>query len=164
MIRNRTTYAVAAALVATLAVAGCKKDEPAPEAMAPPPPPTLEPSTEAAPMASSAEVTGVELGTAVGPDMRVTAPASAFAPSDTIHAAVSTMTSDPSATVPARLGVKWTFGGDTVVNEETRDVNLSGKGVTAFEINKPDGWPAGSYKLDVMLDGKVVQSRDFEVK
>ncbi|MBB1059907.1 hypothetical protein [Marilutibacter spongiae] len=165
MIRNRTTYAVAAALVATLAVAGCKKDEPAaPEATTAPPPPTLEPTTEAAPMAASAEVTGVELGTAVGPDMRVTAPASAFAPADTIHASVSTMTTDPAATVPARLGVKWTFGGDTVVHEETQDVNLSGKGVTAFQISKPDGWPAGSYKLDVMLDGKVVQSRDFEVK
>ena len=38
LIRNRTTYAVAAALVASLALAGCKKKEepaPAPPAVAP---------------------------------------------------------------------------------------------------------------------------------
>ncbi|MBB1087264.1 hypothetical protein H4F99_02040 [Lysobacter sp. SG-8] len=164
MIRNRTTYAVATALVASLALAGCKKEEtapPAPQASAPPPP-TLEPSTNVA--VAPAEVTGVELGSSVGADMRVASPSTSFAPGDTIHAAVSTMTGDPTASVPATLGVKWTYGGDTVVHEETQQVNLTGKGVTSFQISKPDGWPTGQYKVEVSLDGKVVQTREFEVK
>ena len=163
MMRHRSTYAVAAALVATLAIAGCKKDEPAPEAATPPPSPTLEPSTPAAPVAVTASVTGVELGTAFGADMNVTSPSTTFAPSDTIIAAVSTATSDPAGTVNGTLGAKWTFG-DTVVHEESKEIAFNGKGVTNFQISKPDGWPAGSYKLEVTLDGASVQTRDFEVK
>ncbi|MCF7221712.1 hypothetical protein [Marilutibacter chinensis] len=165
MMRQRSTYAVAAALVATLAVAGCKKQETAPEATAPPPPsPALEPSAPVAPVAATASVTGVELGTAVGADMNVTAPSTTFAPGDTIIAAVSTATSDPAATVNGTLGARWTFGGDTVVHEESKEIAFAGKGVTNFQISKPDGWPAGSYKLEVTLDGATVETRDFEVK
>lgn len=165
MMRHRSTYAVAAALVATLAVAGCKKDEqPAPEASAPPPAPTLEPAAPAAPAAATASVTGVELGTAVDADMNVTSPTTTFAPGDTIIAAVSTATSDPNATVNGSLGASLAFGGETVVTQEPKTVAFAGKGVTNFEFNKPDGWPAGSYTLDVTLDGASVASRDFEVK
>jgi hypothetical protein len=36
--------------------------------------------------------------------------------------------------------------------------------VTTFHISKPDGWPAGSYKVEISLDGTVVDSRDFTVQ
>ena len=35
---------------------------------------------------------------------------------------------------------------------------------TEFHAEKPSGWPAGKYKAEVMLNGAVVQSRDYEVK
>lgn len=164
MMRHRSTYAVAAALVATLAVAGCKKQEPAPEATAPPPSPTLEPAAPVAPIAATVAVTGVDLGTAVGADMGVTSPSTTFAPGDKIVAAVATATSDPTATVNGTLGAKWSFGGDTPVHEESKDVAFTGKGTTTFEISKPDGWPTGAYKLEVMLNGATVETREFEVK
>jgi len=35
---------------------------------------------------------------------------------------------------------------------------------TEFHIAKPSGWPTGKYKVEVALDGNVVQSREFEIK
>lgn len=169
MNRNRIAYALIVALTGTLALAGCKKpEEPAattpPAATEPAPAPApAEPAPAPAP-AATASVTAVDLGTEVGADMKVTKPATTFAPTDTIHAAVSTSTSDPAATVSGKLGAKWTFEDGQTVNEETKDYNLTGPGVTDFSISKPDGLPAGKYKVEISLDGSVVQSKDFEVK
>ena len=162
---HRLHIALTAALIGTLALVGCKKNE----APAPMPPVASDslPATTPAPVAttSSAMVSGVDLGNAVGADMRVTAPMTSFATSDTIYAAVATNTSDPAATVPGKLGVKWTHvdSGQTV-HEETKDISFAGDGVTNFQISKPDGWPTGRYKVEIMLDGAVVQTREFEVK
>lgn len=163
---NRRTLhtAVAAALLGSIALVGCKKKE---EAVVTPPVATTPAPAPAPTMptpAASASVTSVDLGTAVGADMKVTAPSTTFKPTDKIIAAVSTSTSDPAATVPGKLSAKWTYQDGQTVHEESRDVNLTGTGVTNFEISKPDGWPAGKYTLSVMMDGMTVQTREFEVK
>lgn len=165
MNRHRISYVLLAALLGTVAVVGCKKkEEPAPVASTPPPAATT-PAPAPAPMPATASVTSVDLGKAVGADMKVATPATTFAPKDTIYASVGTSTSDPAAAVPAKVGVKWTHvDSNQTVNEETRDVNLTGMGNTEFHIAKPDGWPAGKYKVEVSLDGNVVQTREFEVK
>ena len=161
---NRLHMALLAAMIGSAALVGCKKkEEPAPL-----PPVATEPApTTPAPaqMAATASVTAVDLGNAVGADMRVTAPMSSFAPKDTIYAAVSTASSDPAASVPGKLGAKWTHvDSSQTVHEETRDINFTGSGVTDFQISKPDGWPTGKYKVEVSLDGTVVQTREFDVK
>ena len=160
---NRLHMAVLAALLGSAALVGCKKKE----EPAPPPPVATEPAPAEtpAPMPASASVSSVDLGNAVGADMRVTAPMTTFAPKDTIHAAVATTTSDPAASVPGKLGVKWTHvDSNQTVNEESKDVTFTGDGVTDFQISKPGGWPTGKYKVEVSLDGNVVQTREFEVR
>ena len=153
-----------AAMIGSAALIGCKKkEEPAP--MPPVADTVPAPMPAPAPMAATASVNGVDLGNAVGADMRVTAPMSTFAPKDTIYAAVSTGTSDPAASVAGKLGAKWTHvDSNQTVHEESRDLAFAGDGVTDFQISKPDGWPTGKYKLEVMLDGTLVQTREFEVK
>lgn len=161
---NRLHMAMLAAMIGSAALVGCKKkEEPAPM------PPAAEtapaPMPAPAPMAATASVNNVDLGNAVGADMRVTAPMSTFAPKDTIYAAVSTGTSDPAASVAGKLGAKWTHvDSNQTVHEESRDLTFAGDGVTDFQISKPDGWPTGKYKVEIMLDGAVVQTREFEVK
>ena len=161
---NRLHMALLAAMIGSAALVGCKKkEEPAP---LPPVASEPMPTTPApAPMPATASVSAVDLGNAVGADMRVTAPMSSFAPKDTIYAAVSTASSDPAASVPGKLGVKWTHvDSNQIVHEESRDINFTGSGVTDFQISRPDGWPTGKYKVEVMLDGTVVQTREFDVK
>lgn len=162
---NRLHMAVLAAMLGSAALVGCKKkEEPTPA-----PPPAAEtapaPAPAPAPMPATASVNSVDLGNAVGADMRVTAPMTAFAPKDTIYAAVSTGTSDPAASVAGKLGAKWTHvDSSQTVHEESKDITFAGDGVTDFQISKPDGWPKGKYKVEISLDGNVVQTREFEVK
>ena len=161
---NRLHMAMLAAMIGSAALVGCKKkEEPAP--LPPAAETTPAPMPAPAPMAATASVNNVDLGNAVGADMRVTAPMSTFAPKDTIYAAVTTGTSDPAASVAGKLGAKWTHvDSNQTVHEETKDLTFAGDGVTDFQISKPDGWPTGKYKVEIMLDGAVVQTREFEVK
>jgi hypothetical protein len=165
MISNRLHYAVAAALVAALALAGCKKKEevamtPPPVASEPAPMPPMEPAP--APSAMPVSVIAVDLGTAVGADNKVAASLSSFGAKDTIYASVTT--DGTASNTP--LAAKWTFAGATpmTVNEESKMLNTAGPATTEFHISKPDGFPVGKYKVEIMLNGAVVQSRDFEVK
>ena len=170
MTSKTLNIAIAAALFGSLALVGCKKNQD--EAAATPPPATTEPAPSTmpepepapAPAAASASVTSVDLGSAIGADMKVASPSTTFAPTDTIYASVATATSDPAASVPGKLTAKWSFEDGQVVNEESKDVNLGGDDSTEFHIAKPDGFPAGKYKVEISLDGNVVQSKDFEVK
>ena len=161
---NRLHMSLLAVLLGGVALVGCKKkEEPAPL------PPAAETAPAPAPapaaMPATASVNSVDLGNAVGADMRVTAPMTSFAPKDTIIAAVATGTSDPAASVAGKLGAKWTHvDSSQVVHEETKDITFAGDGVTDFQISKPDGWPTGKYKVEISLDGNVVQTREFEVK
>lgn len=166
---NRTLIptALAAALVAILAVAGCKKkDETAatppattPAATTPAPmPETPPPATTVPPAAAPASltVTTLDLGNAIGADNHIAAPTTSFSTKDTIHASVAT--DGPGG----NLSAKWTMG-DKVVDTQDKTV-AAGPQVTEFSISKPDGWPAGHYTLQVSANGNVLQSRDFDVK
>lgn len=156
MIRNRMHYAVAAALVASLALAGCKKKEET--VVTTPPPAAAEPMP--LPAAMPVSVTSVDLGNAVGADNKVSSMMSTFGTKDTIYTSVMT---DGTAT-NAPLMVMWTYQDGQEVGTETKTLNTTGPTVTEFHASKPSGWPTGKYKVEVMLNGVTAQSRDFEVK
>ncbi|NLW97836.1 MAG: hypothetical protein GXY30_13220 [Xanthomonadaceae bacterium] len=154
----RLSQALLAAAVGAAALAGCRKEEPAP---AVPPPTAAEPATTApAPVMAPAPTSAatVTLGNAIGADNRIAAPQTTFASGDTIHASVET---DGPA---RRLEARWThLDSDQVVAEEQKDV-AAGAQVTDFHISKPDGWPPGRYRLEVSQDGSPVGSSEFEVR
>jgi hypothetical protein len=68
--------------------------------------------------------------------------------------------SAPSKTITAR----WTFEDGQVVNEETQTISPSGPAVTEFHITKATPWPAGKYKVEILVDGASAGTKDFEVK
>lgn len=166
MTRKTLNLAIAAALLGSLALVGCKKKQdeaamtpPAAETPAPAPAPAETPAP-----ASTVTVTSVDLGNAVGTDKKVTTSMTTFAPKDTIYAAVSTSSTDPATPATGKLGAKWTYQDGQVVDDSSQDFNFTGTDTTDFSINKPSGFPTGSYKVEISLDGNVVQSKDFEVK
>ncbi len=145
--------AIAAALFATLALVGCKKKD----ETAMTPPAASEPATPAPmPTATAMTVSTVDLGNAIGADNHIAMPMTSFAKTDSIHASVAT--DGPGGNLTA----KWTMG-DKVVNTQDKAVP-AGPQVTEFSISKPDGWPLGHYKLEVMMGGNAVQTREFDVK
>jgi hypothetical protein len=173
----RIAFALA---LAGLALAGCKKHDVTPPEGATPPatvaapaPATMPPAattgmpaaaTTGGPMASmpppatSLIVSNVDLGNAVGADKKITKPATTFAKTDTIHASIAT-----DGTKASTVTARWTFQDGQVVHTEDKSVP-SGPQVSDFSISKPDGWPAGDYKLEVLVDGNVAQTKDFSVK
>lgn len=165
MTRIRLSQALLVAAIASVAIVGCKKKEEAAPAPAPAPAPA-EPAPPPPAPAPTASVVSVDLGTATGPDMKLTATATSFKPKDKIIVSVGTTTSDPAASVAGKLDVKLVYvnGAEMMdVKNEPRDFNFAGPGTTNVEFAKPDGWPTGKYKVDVSLDGNVVQSKEFEV-
>jgi len=138
--------------VAFICVA-CGKSEPPPPPQATAPPPV-------APATPVVTVTTLELGKQIGADKRVTQPGTSFAPNDTIYVSVLTTGSASSATLTA----KWMSQDGQVVNESTQTITPTGPAATEFHIAKPDGWPAGSYKVEVSLNGRATGTKEFEVK
>jgi len=158
---NRPIRVLSLALLATVAVAACRQKEEGAIA----PPPNTEPVPATQTVVATASVVGVDLGTTVDANQKVTAPMTTFGPKDTIVAAIATRTSDPTAPVRSKLGARWTqLANQQVINEESKDVTLTGDTITQFRIAKPQGWQPGKYKLEVLLDNSVAKTVEYEVK
>lgn len=145
--------------ITLLTSAGCRTREPAPPETPAPAVPGLEP----APSSGRLEVLGIDLGRSVGADKKVAMPMTAFGTRDTIYASVATGAAGAAGTLAAR----WSFtgGGRTVLVDSTSQaVTTSGPAVTEFHISKPDGWPPGAYRVEILADGKVAGTREFEVR
>jgi hypothetical protein len=145
--------------VMCLAWLACDRSEEgaAPEAPAPTPPPVAAPApAEPAPF----HVGDVELGRELGADKRVAEPTDSFAPADTIYASVETEGAAPSVSLTAR----WSYEDGQLVEESTETIAPTGPAVTEFHIAKPDGWPTGRYKVEIIADGRPAASREFEVR
>lgn len=153
-LRTSSTHLSALALCLSVGLLGaCGKSEPPRDAAAPA-------GAPAAPAPQPAfRVTRIELGTAVGADKKVTAPAVSFKPRDTIYATVVSEGVAPSVALKAR----WTFEGGQLVNEATQTISPTGPAATEFHIAKPDGWPAGKYKIEVAANGQPAGTMDFTV-
>jgi hypothetical protein len=104
-------------------------------------------------------VIDVDLGRALGPDKRVTDKTDSFTPNETIYASVRTEGSAPSATLKAR----WTFEDGQVVQESSQTIAPAGTAVTEFHVSNPSGWPKGSYKVEVFLNGTSMETESFKV-
>jgi hypothetical protein len=109
---------------------------------------------------TAVRVTDVSVGRAIGGDKAITDVTDTFKPNDTIYASVATDGSAQSATVRA----KWTFEDGQVVNDSTQTIAPNKAARTEFHISKPDGWPAGKYKVEVFLDNQTAGTKNFAVR
>lgn len=107
-LKTPLSQALLVAVIGAATIVGCKKEEAAPAA----PPAATEPAAAPAPAApATASVSTVDIGNAVGADMKVSSPTATFKPNETFHVAIGTATSDPAATVAGKVSVKlstWT--------------------------------------------------------
>ena len=151
------------ALAGALALGACgKKEEPTAPAPAPAAPAQTAPApapVAPAPAPEPVAVASVDLGSAVGTDQKVTTATTNFKPADTIYAAVSTTGTSGHAVLQA----KWTYQDGQTVNESTQTIAPTGPAVTTFHISKPDGWPVGNYKVEILLNEQPTMSKDFTV-
>ena len=172
----RHALPVAAAVLATLLLAGCGKDDapadPAAATGAAPAEPAKDdgglfgfigkdepPAEPALPDLGQFQIVSVALGTALDGDNNVRDAKTVFAPKDPIHAAV--LSSGPHAGLT--LVAHWTAADGTVVAHSEQALVPTGPTITTFSLRNAEPWPPGMYQLALQVDGKTIQSRAFEV-
>jgi hypothetical protein len=103
-------------------------------------------------------VATLQLGNRLNGDSTVATHTTRFKPDDKIYAAV--LTDDTGSST---IGARWTYNGQ-MVSEEERKVSYRGAGATSFEFKSASGFPIGDYKVEILVDGQPVVSRDFRVE
>jgi hypothetical protein len=146
---------LACALAVVPALGACNRDADVEEDV------DVAPTTEVTPD-QAVRVTDVDLGRSIGTDKRVNDndEADEFRPSDTIYVSVDTEGTASGATLTAR----WTFEDGQPVDETSQTISPTGPTVSEFHIAKPDGFPVGKYRVEILLNGQSVETKDFEVK
>jgi len=143
------------ALGLVLALVACRRQETTapPAASAPGAPPPVS-----APVPFG--VGSIQLGNQIGTDKRVLAAAESFAPGDTIYASIATR----GEAQRVMLAARWSYEDGQTVAESSETVASAGPTVVEFHVAKPDGWPAGRYRVDVTANGAPAGTREFEVR
>ncbi|HEU5208393.1 MAG TPA: hypothetical protein VFU06_03195 [Longimicrobiales bacterium] len=152
--RTRRYLTLVSGAVALSALACAQDTETAEETRTPP--------AAEAPSDAAVRVTDVEMGRSIGSDGRIADDADTddFTPRDTIYVSVHTEGSASGG----RLTARWTFEDGQVVDETSQTLSSTGPSVTEFHISRPDGFPAGSYRVEIQLDGRTVETEDFTVR
>ncbi|HYQ25503.1 hypothetical protein [Stenotrophomonas sp.] len=160
--------ALIAALLGSVALVGCKKKEEstdnnaAPAATTPAEPAPAPMTGAPPPMAAAAavNVSSVTVGKSAAADKSV-ATAALFAPKDDVVVSVKT----DGAASNVNVGAKLTFQDGQVAGEQSATLNTSGAETTNITFKNANGWPAGKYRAEVMVDGKAAGTpQEFEVK
>ena len=163
MTAHTLRYAVATALVASLALAGCKKESAEVDTTATPAPmitpAPVEPATPP-PAMSALTVSSVTLGKAAGADKSISAATNEFSATDPIIVSVATSGAASDANIHARL----VYEDGQVAGEESQAISASGMDTTNFTFNNANGWPTGSYTAEVSVNDAAPHTTAFTVK
>jgi len=104
-------------------------------------------------------VSQVDIGRSVTADKAINDKTDSFKPNETIYASIATEGTAQTAALKAR----WTYQDGQTVHEETQSIAPTGAATTEFHISKPDGWPAGSYTVEILLNGASARKATFRV-
>lgn len=121
-------------------------------------------STPAQAVPGVARMASIELGSAVGPDDRVSEPTATYSPKDTIFAVVEMRTGDPAATAAGTLKVALADAKGRVLSEQPRSATFNDGDMAVFEFGPDAARAPGAYKITVQLDQGEVQVREFDVR
>jgi hypothetical protein len=115
--------------------------------------------TPPAPTSAGVKITDIEVGRGISGDKTISDKTTSFQSSDTVYVAVKTDGSAASATLTAR----WTYQDGQLVSESNQTIAPTGTAVSEFHVSKPDGWPKGRYRVEVLLNGASSGTKDFNV-
>lgn len=177
MSKSTLSSALLIALTTTVALAGCKRDNTddtmannpamdttpaATDTTTPAATDTAPPSTPMNSMAGAGDVTvsAVTVGNNAAADRSVQ-PVAQLGARDKIIVSVRTDGSAVNTNVSARL----TYQDGQVAGEESATLNTTGPETTNIEFTNANGWPAGKYRAEVMVNGQPQgTAQEFEIK
>jgi hypothetical protein len=104
------------------------------------------------------KVSTLQLGRSLNPDNSVSTHTTRFKPDDTVY--VSILSDEPGY---GTITVRWMLHGQ-LVSEAMREVSYTRGAATEFHLQNSGGFPAGSYRVDVLINGELAGSREFRVE
>jgi hypothetical protein len=104
------------------------------------------------------KVSAVQVGRALNSDNSVATITNRFKPDDTMYASVITDGAGSSTMV-----ARWT-GLGRMINESKKEVSYTDRAATEFHIELAGGFPPGDYKVEIIVDGNTVATRDLRVE
>ena len=120
------------------------------------------PTPSPAPARAAFHINAVTLGSAVDGARHISKPATQFVPDDkTIYASVAST----GVTQDTALNARWSYleGAGQLISSVTQRLASDGAATTTFTLHNPDLWPEGKYKLQISVDGKVVDTSTFTI-
>jgi hypothetical protein len=104
------------------------------------------------------KVKTIQTGRSLNSDNSVGLLTQRFRPDQSMYVAV--LTDGPGK---GTLTAKWTYAGRTV-SEDTKKVSYRDNAATEFHITNSSGFPPGDYSVEILLDGKSVETRSLKVE
>jgi hypothetical protein len=104
------------------------------------------------------KIATIQTGKSLNSDNSVGGHTTRFNAQDTIYVAV--LTDGPGA---GTLTARWTYVG-RLVSEDSRKVSYGDSAATEFHITNSSGFPPGDYAVEILLDGKSVETRNLRVE
>ena len=114
------------------------------------------------PSLSAHRLTGTSTRLAIAAEMATTGMILVISGTNASSSPMKRWTTGTAASTPMRA--LWTYQDGQVVSDDSQTLVPTGADTTEFHISKPDGFPAGSYKVEIFVDGKSVATRSFTVK
>jgi len=103
-------------------------------------------------------VVGIQTGKSLNSDHSVGIHAVSFHPKDTMYVSVLTVGRGAGT-----ITVKWTFAGQ-VLQTLTKKASYNDQAATDFRFQAADEFPRGDYTIDVIVDGKTIETRRVKVE
>ncbi|MDQ3287890.1 MAG: hypothetical protein M3Q42_06440 [Pseudomonadota bacterium] len=86
-------------------------------------------------------------------------PRETFGSKDTIYAEIESTGSDSGYT----LYTTWVGADGSVLSDYGMRVDEAGMKRTVVSLSKPDGWPSGTYRIKIAINGEDQEAATFEV-
>ena len=103
-------------------------------------------------------IVGIQTGKSLNSDHSVGIHAASFHPHDTMYVSVLSVGRGAGT-----ITVTWTFAGQ-VIQTLKKKASYNGQAATDFRFAAADEFPLGDYTIEVMVDGKTVETRRVKVE
>jgi hypothetical protein len=104
------------------------------------------------------QIATLQLGKSLNPDNSVGTHTTRFKPDETVY--VSLLSDKPGY---GTITVRWLLNGQ-LVSEAKRDVSYTREAATEFHLQNSGGFPEGSYRVEILINGQPAGNREFRVE
>jgi hypothetical protein len=103
-------------------------------------------------------VVAIQTGRSLNTDHSVGRHTGTFRPKDTMYVSVLSVGRGAGT-----ITVTWSFGG-RLIHQVTRKVSYNDQAATDFRLQPGDELPLGDYAIEVLVDGKTIETRRVKVE